>query len=524
MKLSKTLLLVSLACSMTRAHLNKRDNDNDSYNEIIETKNFKYTINCFGNYENSCSTYKKNIADALEIISNTFEIYEPITFESNIFDLKKYGIYNLIAGVGDTNYVALREVNDTSNPPIIYPQSLAKQLKLDKKPNYKKNDFILLLNNKLSKKNERISNVRIILHEIIHGLGFGSMVSIDDLTTFNDSIDERKLMDEFKILDDDDINNVKLLPHPIYNFNSTIFRNAKNEKEFSESLNNLEVHGFFPLTVFDKNIVDIKSKNYIFEKLTHLYEDFNKCYSGIPFKAIEYYNKIHGCYNKLNPETKEILSTLPFKNFIAKKNIGILTLDNTIVPLQTFDDKFISSSSVSHTYEKKMDFCENESSNSNKMYDDVCKILILDTVDNIDYYMDKDFLMNYTCRDNLSMETLLDTILKDNKHGLIGPGIISILKTLGWTEKGEKPSDTIYYLDERIEIPEQNLIKEFALKSFEVRSNFLNDKNNEKEYQVTDNEDDVDINVDTNDEPTFSNDSNSDSDFDDDDNDDNKDN
>ncbi len=83
----------------------------------------------------------------------------------------------------DTNYISLRSSNNTSLAPYIYPQALAKQLKLNKQPKYMENDFTLLVNNCESLPQYKNNEIRSIMtHEIFHGLGFASIAQLSKLT------------------------------------------------------------------------------------------------------------------------------------------------------------------------------------------------------------------------------------------------------------------------------------------------------------------------------------------------------
>jgi len=55
--------------------LKKRETNNDSYTEIIETEDFKYAFHCMEDYDNSCDVFKKELAYSLDVISNTLGKY-----------------------------------------------------------------------------------------------------------------------------------------------------------------------------------------------------------------------------------------------------------------------------------------------------------------------------------------------------------------------------------------------------------------------------------------------------------------
>jgi len=75
---------------------------------------------------------------------------------------------------------------------------------------------------------------------------------------------------------------------------------------------------------------------------------------------------------------------------------------------------------------------------------------------NIYDYYDENFIMYYNGLDKyFSDDYMLKTVNKNSKHWLIGNGIINILKTIGWTEKGKTRLDNIYYIDDDFEYPKQ---------------------------------------------------------------------
>jgi len=136
--------LILILIYIASEQLNVPEEDNSF--ELVESKeyNFIYKLHC----HNNCEKIKDDLNFAFNTTSNAFEIYQPVVFEVYAEDLtSKYNFSNnVLAEVLDTNYVPLKTSRSKSSAPYLYPQALAKQLKLNKQPKYKKNDFIMLIN------------------------------------------------------------------------------------------------------------------------------------------------------------------------------------------------------------------------------------------------------------------------------------------------------------------------------------------------------------------------------------------
>ncbi|OUM62752.1 hypothetical protein PIROE2DRAFT_20755 [Piromyces sp. E2] len=226
-----------------------------------------------------------------------------------------------------------------------------------------------------------------------------------------------------------------------------------NINDYAIGITNSKINGFFPLNVFEKNIVKRNTTEKLFENIGSLYQEFNKCLENKSFTYTDLSEIfVYDCYQTITPKMEKDLNTIK-EYYTTKKSIGFLTKDGTVEPLQTFDNSYMYGSSVHHTDYKKYDELMElfrEDKEMEKKYDE--GEFFNET--NIEKYLDKEYVMYFKIGDNVSRELFKKTAGKYNKHDLIGQGIVEILKTLGWTEKDEPRSNEMYYVDENISIPE----------------------------------------------------------------------
>jgi len=351
---------------------------------------------------------------------------------------------NLVALTTDFNYVSLKSSNDTETPPYIYPQSLAKQLNLDRELNLKKNDFLIFFNtdniDKISKYYPDSNISTVILHEIIHGLGF-----IGTGTLYNFESDASTLTTPEQILEH--LAGSSFMPNILTGIDSDEIDNANTLEDLDKI--NLQFDSFTPLSIYQKYLIDLDTNEKIFKDLGFVHEEFNNCIES--FDQYEtLFDAINNCVSKFDKETKDLLKKIATDYYLKHQSTGFLTADNLIMPIQTFDNDFSPASSISHNDSKYYHTLIEMMNNNIEITPDYYDV----TEKNAEEVLDEDFLMYYHTV-MVSREFLLKTVAKNNKHGLIGPKIVSALKTIGWTEKGEKSSDKIYYIDDD-NIPEQN--------------------------------------------------------------------
>jgi len=444
--------------------------EEDSSYELVKSDNFIYKYHCYDEKE-YCNKIKNDLDYAFNTISKAFEIYQPIVFEVFVDDLElKYGFGGALAAVTDENYVPLRTSKNESSAPNIYPQALVKQLKLNKQPKYKKNDFIMIINNCNSVPEFKNNEIRsILIHETLHGLGFESLHSIskiDDNDTFN--IDDPE---DFLLLFNK-TENYAVFPYTVPIFSEKLLK-ITDKEEYINQLFNTEISKFMPFSIFDKNLVSLTSGKKLFENLEFYYKEINeKCLSKQDFPLLmkTATNKyLKDCLEKLSPETQEIVTSVVKDNYFKSHTLGILTKDGDVVPLQTMDGKYLPGSSVSHINNPLLDslisqISENPDAATEFIDENTGKV----KKEAIIKYYDDNYVLYYSDWDDFTVEEMLELLPNNPKHPLIGDGIVKIMKTLGWKEKGEKRSNEMYYLDETINIPEAKSFEYLYMRKYKI--------------------------------------------------------
>ncbi|KAG4101642.1 hypothetical protein H8356DRAFT_1033529 [Neocallimastix lanati (nom. inval.)] len=472
MKISNILFTAALAFKY--AYAKENTDVLNQYEENIKTKDFQYTFYCLDNYNDSCNLIKKDFKEALSILSNTFEFKKPLNFEVYIDDLTKYGFGHSTGGALDINYVILKEKSSDNKemdkiPPYLYTQALAKQLNIENgsKIEYKANDFIIALNNfKMDPEKfanfERKRYSRLIVREIIHAMGFTSTEVIAQL---KDTEDMLKMSPSF--IKNDGSNTFRYIPNVLSDIDWNQLSKVSKLEDYVSELYDSKFIGLSPLTVFAKNIVDIKTKEKLFKDLGFYYKDFNCIKDQEDVEAIKDVLEKHRleCFKQLDEKTKETVTNIAMKYFLKSKSIGFLTDAGKVIPLQTFEDMFHPGSSINHIQFDKYDEIRDDPEKKTEFLKGT-----FITKENISDYYNEEALMYYTQGDSISNEEFLETIAKSNAHGLIGPSMVEALKTLGWTEKGkESESKRIYYFDEKeVPYPEQNTFKYVNMKIYEI--------------------------------------------------------
>jgi len=411
MKVSSILLSLALAFKAVNS---KAINDKitfeqinvveeDSSFELVESDNFIYKFHCSEEPE-YCNKLKDDLDFAFNSLSNAFEFYQPIVFEVFVDDLiKKYKL-NALAAVTDPNYVPLKTSRNRSSTSYIYPQALVKQLKLNKQPKYKKNDFIMFINNCNSIPKSKDNEIRsIMLHEIFHGLGFMSLADVYELTdndVFNiDAPDQQLRFNETA--------KYAIFPYmaPLY---SEKLLEITDEEEYINQLTNTEASSFLPLSIFDKNIASLKTGKKIFADLKSYHKEVNeKCLpkDGSHLILKDIHDKFSkNCFESLSSKTQETITSIIRDNYFSCHTLGILTKDGDMVPLQTMDKTYFSGSSISHINDPLYDeiyaaIRENRTESIMDLYEnDKLKI------EAAKKYYDENFILYFSDDDDLTVE------------------------------------------------------------------------------------------------------------------------
>jgi len=465
MKTSTILLSITLA--FTTIYSKAIDNNN-SY-ETVKINNFSYKFHC-SEEKKVCDGYKNDIKFACNTLSNTFEIYKPISFEVFIDDTtSNYELGETLASVMDINYVPLRTSNNKSIPPYIFPQALAKQLQINKQPKYKEKDFTLIVNNCNSVPQYKNNEIRtIIIHEMLHGLGF---ISSPSVIKFTDNINE---IGNKEITYDKNANyayTTRVIP----SFNKKLM-DITDTNNYLRQLYDSKVTSFLPFTIFDKYLVSLKTGNRIFKDIPFYYEEVNKkCFpKGNLSLTMEetsdfYFNK---CVKKLSSETQKIINRIIKDYYFDINTLAIETYDGEKVPLQTMIGKYLYASSVHHMnsplnseYFKRVVKNGIDSESVKSMLDPNTGRFKKDYI--LKYY-DENYVLYMSDEDDLTVEQMIDKLPNNKKHPLIGNGIAKIMITLGWTQKGGKRNVHNYYLDETISIPDAQTFEYFYKRKYEL--------------------------------------------------------
>jgi len=323
---------------------------------------------------------------------------------------------------------------------------LAKQLLLNKNYEFKEKDFTIVIDTSNSHNHEKDKYFRnlelTVLHEILHGLGFGS-----ETGQLIEMLKEDKRDSKLKY----NLYDFYYVPREIQEIDKDKLMRVRNNNDFVVLRPTIKYKGLFPLSVYEKNFVDIYTKTNLFEGLEFLYKELD-CFKSA--YLIGFNDKFPECIKKLSSRTKHLISLIPMNYYFKYHSTGFLNLEEKTIPLQTFDYKYYYGKSINH-----IEFSKEKTFNNfiNSTMNGTEKLINLNdvvNVDEIDEMADENILMYYR---NLgfSSDILLSTVAKNNKYGLISSDILSVLTTIGWTEKGKPRSLIKFYVAEDVEIPEQ---------------------------------------------------------------------
>ncbi|OUM59980.1 hypothetical protein PIROE2DRAFT_63423 [Piromyces sp. E2] len=367
---------------------------------ITSQKAFNFNIKTPKNAESEI--YEKALLHAEEIISNAIEIKKTINVDVYIEDfcdsLQNIQCTSLVGMTYAPLYIALKD--GPNEREYAYPQALTKQLNLNKAVDFADHDLIVYLNTKMAK--DDYSDL-IVTHEILHGLGImGNGVVIGKSIGMND------MDDEF------------FSPYVYYDL-------EENNKKY-----NYHLLGFLPFTVYEKHIVSLKDPE------TYLcrsgFEEFYQQSINITSYSLNAMSSANDQFSVLTDIYKEIYnnnkSTDRYRE-IAKlyktlNSVGFKSSDGEVITLQTFNNKYLSSSSICHIAVPYK--C-----------DEIQKCFS----ENIEDY-DPNFLMYFYYPIQFKTSSMINRF--NNKYGLIGPKIMKILTTIGWTEKGKPEDEKTYYV------------------------------------------------------------------------------
>jgi len=371
-----------------------------------------------------------------------------VVFETYVED---FGLIGVLASVTDMNFIPLKSSNDSAT--YLYPQSLSKQLNLNGKPDYKKNDFLMLINSIYFQDGNRDLR-KILIHELLHGLGFGSGITMSKMSDEDTSEEE-----ENSIISNDGSDYAFIPSSSIAFYDEKKLVEIKDKNEFLIQYYNTEITEFLPYEIFDKYLVSMKSGEKLLSDIEFYSKELNqKCLpkDGSPLLIKDSTNKfMKDCFDQLSPETQETVKQIINDYFFKAHSLGFQTDNGDIVQLQTFDDNFYSTSSISHPNDVFEEWLQQTLKEDQDSF--IANYMDLNThkfkMEKISSHYDENYIL-YSENNDTPMEDMLKYFPNNKNHPLIGDGIVNVLKTLGWTEKGGKKGKEIYDVDETVQVPE----------------------------------------------------------------------
>jgi len=479
MRTTKILLTITLAfktiyskaINNTSNIIEKQLNVDDSV-ELVKSDNFITKFHCNEEKE-YCEKVKNEFNFVFDTLSNAFEFYQPVVFETYVDELDtKYGI-RAYAMVIDRNFVSLKSSTDSVS--YLYPQALSKQLNLDKEPNYKKNDFIMAVNSNPKYRDNEIRHI--LIHEMLHGLGFASgnnLIRASDKEDQNDELDKLYL---YSLFEPDKKLTYSIIPTAFPLLDEKKLQEVTNAVEYAEALSNTEVSKFLPQVIFDKYLVSLETGEKLYDDFGLYHEELNKkCLpqDGTTLLMDDINNQFaKNCYEKFSPEKQDAIKHIVEDHYFKANSLGFLSKNGDIVSLQTFENSFDFGSSVSHPRDPFYDYYENllneyYINNDTSFFDLIDQSTGSYKLESLVEYYDDNYILYFSDDTNMTVEEMIELFPNNKKHPLIGDGIVNVLKTLGWKEKGEPKGNEIYYVDESIIIPEPNVFKYLYMKKYEL--------------------------------------------------------
>jgi hypothetical protein len=360
----------------------------------------------------------------LDYVFNEFEklidFEKEITFSIYFLDLK-YVCKKCLSMALPPNYVFLKELN--SEKVFSYPQALAKQFMINY-DNIAYTDFTIAINVDHDKEDIKTIGKFALAREMLHGMGItltGDLANSRGYKLFSEDFYVPQIREEIDIGDE----------------------NVDVDITFKR---------FYPLNVFEKHIVSQQKPDYyIFDSLNEMH------YTYFPELNYNYMEAV----NNTDIEKKALFNTYsalidsPYyeqakeiaKLFKQKGSVGFRAYDGSVIPLQTFKGEYYRSLSVCHIDIPKITdaaFYDYDPFNKNEIKD----------------YLNEDFIMNYTYMFMYDVDEIAKIVSNTKDPKIFGPGVIKILKTMGWRIKGDTsaPSNTQYELATDINIEADNYI------------------------------------------------------------------
>jgi len=369
------------------------DIDKGKYMKAVSEDPFNLMVHC---YMEHCDDYPNKVQEGAGYIADALEFYEEVNVNVTIFPFCKFSddSNNCKSIMGITyppTFVSLKEnINDE---PYLYPQALVKQLEIDSKIEFEEMDFQIYLNSDYHPNPSQDNRDLIAAHEIIHGLGF--FHQINPVSVY--------------------INNYR-----------NYFRNdfALPPINYLETDNDIIFEGWTPFSIFDRYIVSTADpSDYLHKKLMKYMDHDIGVQVSKRRPTTSQYNAFKNAFQALENDNEANEGGVEVARLFSTLNaVGFHTKDGKVVELQTFDGTYESASSISHT---NVPFSCKSSSTCN--------------VSN-NPSITENYLMYFTVISKASTSKLISLFEDKSTHKLIGDDIVSIMCTLGWTEKNGKNS------------------------------------------------------------------------------------
>jgi len=427
MKIISFLFLLLICFNFSKAQYNETYYESYEYRHTISEKTYYASkhinceIHCLQGKSEECEVYKEQLEYVFNEFENLIDFKNDITFSIYFLDLK-YVCKKCLSMALPPNYIFLRELN--SNQVFSYPQALVKQLIVnDNDYNVAYTDFTIAINVDQDIEDIKTIGKFALAREMLHGMGItltGDLVNSRGYKFFSEDFYVPQIREEIELGDE----------------------NVDVDVRFKK---------FYPLNVFEKNIVtQLNPDYYIFDSLNSIY--------NITFPEQEY--NYMSAVNDTRIERKALsnaytpITQSPFYEkakeiaqlFKQKGSVGFRAYDGSVVPLQTFKGEYYRSVSVCHIDIPKITdavFYDYDPFNKNEIKD----------------YLNEDFIMNYTYMFMYDVGEIAKIVSKEKEPKIFGPGVIKILKTMGYSIKGDTaPLNTEYILARDIEIETDNYI------------------------------------------------------------------
>jgi len=413
--------LSSFLNSVKKYIINQNDETtgiNGNQSKVPLEQPFEVEYQCLSD-EIYCNRIKSSFEKIPGYFTRAIDIYTPIKIRLNIFSFSNSQTRNTNDALAITSPPPYLILKDSINGwPFSYPLTLIKQLNTNVEIQYSPGeddcDIEIDINTDQMGNYEYFTGM--LAHEILHGMGIFYL--IQPLSS---------MLPDFSVSTD-----IVVPPLDV----------TKNENP--QQGNEFEIKYFLPPSIYEKNFVDLKKIIKYDGSPSENYHFFNEEYYRIIKDVPVGYNIHHPiqneienqCLQQLNADIGNWKGYPVAHNFyqasISQNSVGFLTQEGEIIKLQTYENEYTGDFfHISTPYD-----CESKE-----------KCTIEEKTDQHKLPYGPDFVMysKYYLLD-LTAEEKIALCSPNNNYGLLGDGIVHILTTMGWTEKGHPPNDKLYYV------------------------------------------------------------------------------